>query len=403
MNRLQMTVASVAQRAGGALALMFVLSACGGGGEPAPTAFPGLSVADDAAYLASNQHVFKFDPASGREVWRYPQVGQTFETSAAPGPFAGEPLKLGDNVIVGGAIPFNGVPDATIYALSDTNGQVVWRWSVPGNEQQRREFADGVATDGKLIFAANGNGTLYALDPAKIENNAPKVVWERSAGNKLWSRPLVNDGVVYQSSLDHTLSAYTAADGKPLWAQPFKAGASIASTPVIQNGTLYVGSFDGKFYAVDAKTGAKKWATEVGAWIWTRAALSEDTVFFGDTKGRFHALALDTGAVRYSVDLGGSIHAQPIIADGNVYVASSDASAPNLFVLPLKGAAGAVTPARFSEAGFNRRLLTTPALQGGRLLVPLFDGDVKLSAYSLKDKAKTFDLTLPTATPPPAK
>jgi eukaryotic-like serine/threonine-protein kinase len=378
-----------------------LLAACGGTGELAPSSIPGMTLLDSSAYLASNSHVYKFDAQSGAETWRFPQVGQTFDANAAPGPFAGEPIRFGKHIIVGGAIPVNGVPDATIYGLSDANGQVDWRWRVPGGESERREFADGVVTDGKMLFAANANGTVYALKPPAEGETAATQVWAHKTNSKLWSRPLVADGVVYQSSLDHTLVALNAADGAVKWT--YKAGAPIASTPVIADGVLYVGAFDGKFHAVDATSGQAKWTTPVDAWVWARATVANGVVFFGDVKGRFYALNAADGGVRYKSDIGDTIHAQPIVVGNDVYVASNDSY---LYVLPADGkadAGGVLTAARFNTTGFGRRLLSTPAIMGDRVLMPLFDGDVKLSAYSLKDKSKNFELTLPTVTPPAAK
>jgi eukaryotic-like serine/threonine-protein kinase len=383
------------------IASVVLLAACSGGEMP-PTSFPGLSLSGDSAYLASNQHVHKFDPATGREIWRYPVAGQVFEAGAAPGPFAGEPLVFKDQIIVGGTVGSNGIPDAHVYALSAANGTQTWRWSVPGQtEQERREFADGVVTDGTLLFAANGNGTLYVLDPARMEGSQPKLVWKYATKNKLWARPLVADGRVYQPSLDHTLYALDAASGAELW--KFTAGASIASTPVIKDGVLYFGAFDGFFHAIDAATGKPKWQSKVDAWIWTRATIAGDAIFFGDTKGSFYSLNLSDGARRYVSELGGTIHAQPVVLNNSVYVVSTDTF---VYVLPVDGkpeATGQLAAQRLNDSGYLRRLITTPALHNGRLLLPLFDGDIKLTAINLEDRAKAYDLMLPTVTPPAAQ
>ncbi len=385
------------------IGLMFAVSltACAGG-EPPPSSFPGMAIDGPAGYLANNSHVYKFDVATGAERWRYPALNQTFENGLTHGPFAGEPLRFQKWVIVGGAIAQNGVADAHIYALDDATGALAWRWAVPGaTESDRRDFADGVATDGKLLFAANGNGTLYALDTAGLDGGQPKIVWELKTKNKLWSRPLVAEGRIYQSSLDHTLYAVDAASGKPVWT--FAAGASIASTPVIQNGVLFVGTFDGNFYALDAASGAVKWKSPVDAWVWTRATVTADTVYFGDTKGRFYALNATDGSRRYISNLGGTIHASPLIDDDSVYVVSTDGF---IYVLPKNGtpdANGLVTLQRFSDTTLNRRLIASPAIVNGQLLLPLFDGDPKVTAFKLADRSKLFDMTMATATAPAPK
>jgi len=279
-------------------AIASLLVACAGGEAP-PSSFPGLTLDGDSAYLASNLHIHKFDPNTGRELWRYPAVGQTFAANDVHGPFAGEPLRFKDWVITAGTVGATGIPDAHVYALDDKTGVLAWRWSVPGTtEQERREFADGAVTDGRLIFVSNGNGTLYALDPAALENGVPQLAWKFATGNKLWSRPLVVDGRVYQSSLDHTLYALDAATGSELWR--FKAGASVASTPSIADGVLYFGAFDGHFYAVDAATGQEKWKSPVDAWVWTRATIVGDAVYALGANGDLACLSLADGRVRWA-------------------------------------------------------------------------------------------------------
>ncbi|NJM39854.1 MAG: hypothetical protein HC853_03295, partial [Anaerolineae bacterium] len=47
----------------------------------------------------------------------------------------------------------------------------------------------------------------------------------------------------------------------------------------------------------------------------------------------------------------------------------------------------------------GRRLLTTPHLAGGNLVVPLFDGDEKIVTVSLENKAKQILFPRPTAAP----
>lgn len=371
------------------------LSACGGGGEPQPASFPGLTVDGNAAYLASIAHVYKFDPASGKEAWRFPQSDAP--ATPAIGPFAGEPLKIGAVVIAGGALGGPGAPDARLYAINDTDGTQAWVWDVPGTtEKERREFADGVATDGRLLFAANGNGTLYALDAGPDWHTKPKVVWTFAARNKLWSRPLIANGVVYQSSLDHFLYALDAASGKLLWS--FDAGGSIASTPALADGTIYVGAFDNQMHAIDAASGKQKWAAPVGAWIWNRALVDNGVVYVGTTKGRFFALDAASGAQKWTSELGGTLHATPLIAAGTLYVPSTDTYLYALPVAAQPDASGNVTAQRFGDS-LNRRLVAMPALANGKLLLPLFDGDPKLSAFAIENRAKAFDLTLATATP----
>jgi outer membrane protein assembly factor BamB len=366
-----------------------VLTACAGG-EPPPSSFPGISLDGRNAYLASNAHVYKFDAATGAEAWRFPAAGaQASNGEQLPGPFAGPPLKFGDLIVVGGTIGANGKPDPHLYALSSENGREVWRFS--GGEA---EYTDGVATDGKLIFAPNGDSNLYAIDPAKMNGAEPSVTWVfTGSADKLWSRPLVAEGRVYQPSLDHNLYALDAATGKEVWR--FTADASVTSVPALKDGVLYFGSFDRRFYAVDAETGEQIWETDalLGGWVWNDATLDDDdnVVYVGDVKGKFYTIDTQGGDVVWSSQLNGAIHGQPVIQGDRIYVASFDTYVYALNRKPAPDGNGVVAAERLSENGLGRRLTSTPAIYEGALLVPLFDGEIRLTALDLETGAKKYE------------
>ncbi len=360
-----------------------LLVACGGG-EPIPTSFPGLTVIGDEGYLVSNLHVYKFDVRDGRELWRFPPA--TGDDGQPPrGPFAGRPTLVGDVVIVGGSITLNGAPDPHLYAISVSDGRERWRF-VPS--AGAKEFADGVATDGRLIFAPNGDHTLYALDP-RADDSQPRIVWTFTAQNKLWAKPVVAEGRVYLPSLDHFLYALDAATGRELWR--FDAGASVASTPTLADGVLYFGSFAQKFFAVRAEDGALVWESPVDAWIWCQPLVRDNEVIFGDVKGKLYALDRRTGARLWTASVGGPIRAQPLAVGDKLYFVSFDT---HLYEIDLSSAPNNGTRAvrRVLENGLNRRLLSDPVLVGdGVLLVPLFDGDIKLTAVDLRMGQKRFE------------
>lgn len=379
-----------------ALASALVLSACGGG-DPAPSSFPGLSVDGKAGYLASGTTVLKFDVETGVEQWRYPRESQTRVF------FAGPPLKFGDVVVVGGATGPGGTGtyDNHLYALNEQTGAEVWRFQATGpGGAPGREFASGAVTDGKLLFAANGNNLLYALDPAKIENGQPRVAWTFTANNKLWSRPQVSNGMVYQGSLDHNLYAIDAATGREVWRFE-SAAAPIVGQPALSNGTLYFGSFDANFYAVDAASGQLKWKSPVDAWVFTDPLVANGAVYFGDTKGKVYALDAATGARKWFFEARNEVNATPVLAGNALFVVSADT-----FVYALdangegKDAAGRVDfkNSRRNET-LGRRLLTSPALVGTTLLVAPLDGGIKVAALNTESPTLANKWVLPPAQP----
>ena len=382
------------------LAGIVLLSACGGG-EPAPSAFPGIMVDGNSAYLASNLEVYKFDARNGTETWRFPGT----QDSANPrGPFSGVPLKFGNTIVVGGSTGANGAYDKHLYAIAEDTGQEVWRFTPPGD--QGKEFVDGAVSDGKIIYAPNGDGNLYAIDPSQKENNQPKVVWTFHTGNRLWNQPLLTDGKLYQGALDHKLYAIDAATGKELWR--FEgATAPIAVVPALQNGVLYFGAFDSNFYAVNAADGKLKWKTTVDGWVWTNATINQETIYFGDVRGKLYALDLASGQRKWYFETLDAIKAHPVISGSLLYVVSEDTNVYTLDLTAIKAdATGKVdnNSTKWRDSTIGRRLVSTPALTDKTLLVPLFDGDIKAWALDATTGARKFQYPLPPpATPTPAK
>jgi outer membrane protein assembly factor BamB len=376
---------------------LLALSACGG--EVPPSSFPGMTVDGQAVYLANNLHLYKYDAQSGVEVWRFPPANDT--TTPARGPFAGLPLKYGNLIVVGGTSGSNGGYDNHLYAISEDTGAVAWQFG----GGTLKEFADGVVSDGKIIYAPNGDGNLYALDPSQMENNEPKVLWKFSTGNRLWSRPLLADGKLYQGSFDHKLYAIDAGTGKELWSFS-GATAPIAVQPALKDGVLYFGAFDSNFYAINAADGSVKWKTKVDGWVWTVATLNDDSAFFGDVQGKLYALDLASGQRQWFYETRDSIKAQPVLANDRLYVVSVDS---NVYALDPTGAkkdaSGKVdfNNSAWRNESLGRRMVSKPAVMTDTLLVPLFDGDVKVWALDANTGAKKNQFPPAAATPAPGK
>ena len=375
---------------------VLLLSACGGG-EPAPSAFPGLLVDGNAGYLAGNTLVHKFDTQTGAELWRFPA---SQDTANPRGPFSGVPLKYGDVIIVGGSTNATGSADNHLYALSPETGQEVWRFN-PGSNA--KEFIEGAVSDGKLIYAPNGDGNLYAIDPAQMVSNQPKIVWQFSTGNRLWSLPLLANGKLYQGAIDHKLYAIDAASGKELWR--FEgATAPIAVQPSLSDGVLYFGAFDSNFYAVNAADGTLKWKTPVDGWVWTDAAINNGVVYVGDVRGKVYALDATTGQQKWYYVTNDTIKAQPVVMSDTLYVVSVDANAYALDLTSVKpDATGKVdyNNNKWRNDTFGRRLISRPATLGNTILIPLFDGDIKVWTLDANTGARKYQVP-PAATPTPA-
>ena len=166
--------------------------------------------------------------------------------------------------------------------------------------------------------------------------------WPFKTGGKIWSTPVISDGVVYVGSSNHKLYAIDAVSGKEIW--HFKAGAGILSTPLVSDGMVYIGACDDKFYAIQAATDedkqaaadrgegvsapertAKQVCDKAGNWFWTTALVYNGWIYVGNLDHNLYAINVDdfSNAIAI-VKTGGRIMTPPIEVNGQIIIGSED-------------------------------------------------------------------------------
>lgn len=88
---------------------------------------------------------------------------------------------------------------------------------------------------------------------------APRVErkWTVELAGRL-TQPTIAAGKVFVAAVDsHTIHAFDAGDGSPLW--QYTAGGRVDSSPTYHDGLLLFGANDGQVYCLDASTGALVW------------------------------------------------------------------------------------------------------------------------------------------------
>jgi len=175
-------------------------------------------------------------------------------------------------------------------------------------------------SDGQRMFLGFSDSDLVALDMTDLTSR----LWSFDTERGIWAEPLLVDGTLYVSSMDHKLYALNAETGAELWRVDL--GGAIADTPVLYNGSLYVGSFARKIFRIslDGQITAEYPTTE---WVWGTPAIVDDTLYVGDAAGWVYALGLSgdgftpvwsrQAATRV-------IRATPVITADAVIVASRD-------------------------------------------------------------------------------
>ncbi|MHA4806524.1 glycosyl hydrolase family 18 protein [Flavitalea flava] len=176
--------------------------------------------------------------------------------------------------------------------------------------------------------------------------------WAFKTGGKVFSSPVLQNGLAYIGSEDKNLYAIDIHTGKARW--KFITGGAVHSTPAVAAGSVYFGSMDGYYYAVDAATGKLTWKFrtggenligEKGYWgmkpadmymtdLWdyflsspvVETNTEDPAVYFGSSDGNLYAIHAKTGELKWKFSTGGVIHTSPALSEsgGTIYIGSWD-------------------------------------------------------------------------------
>ena len=197
---------------------------------------------------------------------------------------------------------------------------------------------------GRTMF--RGDLAHTGVYPGSAPSSIGHVVWEFKTGGRIFSSPVVADGLVFVGSNDHLVHAIDAGTGREAW--KFQTDANVNSTPAVANGAVYVLSLDGNAYALDEHTGKLLWkfqtagesrlnvagiygiapSREVVPDVWdfflSSPAVDGGLVYFGSGDHNVYALEAATGKLRWKFQAGDVVHSSPAIANGVLYIGCWD-------------------------------------------------------------------------------
>jgi len=180
------------------------------------------------------------------------------------------------------------------------------------------------------------------------------VRWKFKTNGKIFSSPVIKDGLAYIGSEDSNLYAIRTYSGALSW--KFHTGGAVSSSAAIFNGMVYFTSYDGYCYSLDAVSGKELWKFKTGGekkvgakGLWTMKPADmymEDlwdfflsspvigvngpginkgpTVYFGSGDGNLYALDATNGTLKWKFKTNGIIHSSPALYDGIIYFGSWD-------------------------------------------------------------------------------
>ncbi len=263
-----------------------------------------------------------------------------------------------------------------LFALNAQTGAILWTYDfLPVQTGGSSWIHTSPVVSNGLVYVSSENGNLYAFTAAGCGHSTCPPVWKARTGNFIDSAPAFDNGVVYVGSGDDSVYAFDATTGAKLWSTP--TGGYIFASPTIANGIVYVGSFDNNIYALDAKTGTVLWKFATNKNGFSDVAVANGVVYFGGAT--LYALNAQTGTQLWtstSTNLG-----EPVVANGVVYVGSGGLAAYDaLYAFNAAGCGQATCSPLWTYPTLN---ITNPIIVNGVVYASLyFPGDA-IDAFHL--------------------
>ncbi|MDQ3997063.1 MAG: PQQ-like beta-propeller repeat protein [Gemmatimonadota bacterium] len=166
----------------------------------------------------------------------------------------------------------------TLYALSATDGTLLWRTKL-GPDWEYKAWVEGVSVTDDIVYAGvtqfrAHNGYLSSAWTFAIDRGSGRVLWSYQAGSGADARttkagPTVADNRLlisdYGANAAYALDRFT---GRELWRTEFDNGfVGPREPPIVDGALVYVGSGDCHLYALDPASGRVVWCTNVEASI----------------------------------------------------------------------------------------------------------------------------------------
>ncbi len=148
-------------------------------------------------------------------------------------------------------------------------------------------------------------GKKGRTEPASLQNFKPsmavRTLWTAEMGKtgNYFLAPVVSEGRVYAAATEGKLTAFNAANGKPVWST--MVDADISAGVGADAGTVAVASAKGTLFAFDAATGKQRWKMKLSTEVLSAPAVGSGVVVVRSMDNKIAAYDIETGNRRWVV------------------------------------------------------------------------------------------------------
>lgn len=244
------------------------------------------------------------------------------------GPLRGSPTLSNGNVYVMSQ-------DNQLFALNETNGNVVWQDS--GTIESTNVFgvAAPAAAQGSVV-AGYSSGELTAY---RYENG--RTLWGDALSRTSISTsvatltdidadPVIDRGRVFAIGEGGRMASYELTSGQRLW----ELNIGGISTPLVVGDWVFVVTDRSQVFCITRATGKVRWISDLPAWRkprkkegairWHGPILAGNKLILGSTEGALAFLDPADGKLLLEHDIDQSLSLPPVVADSMLYLLTDD-------------------------------------------------------------------------------
>jgi len=254
-------------------------------GDAGNFVFTPVFVENSIFAAASNGKVFRFDNATGREIWK---IDTDMTLTAGVGADSTTMAVAGDKGIL---------------LAYDLNGKSRWKVQTSSEVLTAPVIGDGLV----VVRSIDNHIAAYEVETGKrrwvVERNLPTLILRSAVGMTIADHNLyvgLPGGKLIAINLASGSVRWEATVGEPKGATELERVADVSGIPVVSGADVCASAYQGKVSCFDIKTGVMRWgkalSTDMGV------SVDERFVFATDVKGAVSAFSRSAGLSEWKND-----------------------------------------------------------------------------------------------------
>ena len=231
------------------------------------------------------------------------RTGKVQWTHYTEGPVRSSP-RIAENHV------FIGSDDRHLHAVNLMSGRASWKFETAA------EVRSTPYVTSEFVYVGCESGDLYCV------TFRGEMKWRFKAKRGITSSPVMQDKVLYFTSLDGMLYALDSTNGWVIWRFRMDKGSVV--TPCVEEGLIFTGSADGYVYAVEARSSKEAWRFKTGHQVSGSPVVYKDALYCGAADGFLYCLDFRSGHLRWKYETRGPITSAAVVFDDIIYLGSTD-------------------------------------------------------------------------------